>query len=133
MVLKGRNHPTWDLMLEEEEKLNNSIIQRDGRYYSVADDIEAPSLKGRNWDDIWPAYQDVKAMDWKNPRSVGNVQMKLQDLGYYGGEIDSVGGKGTRTAVDSFISDANQKEGLAWFQIKNLGDHVKNLFTGDDD
>tara|TARA_Y100000310_G_scaffold175086_1_gene175161 strand:- start:459 stop:770 length:312 start_codon:yes stop_codon:yes gene_type:complete len=95
--------------------------------------VEAPSLKGRKWDDIWPTYQAVKAMDWKNPRDVGNVQIRLSELGYYDGGIDSVGGKGTRIGVDKFVSDANKKEGLAWFQIKNLGDHVKNLFTGDDD
>ncbi len=36
MVLKGRNHETWDLMVDEETKLGNSIINADdGRYYSV--------------------------------------------------------------------------------------------------
>lgn len=36
MVLKGRNHPTWDLTVEEETKLGNTIIKADdGRYYSI--------------------------------------------------------------------------------------------------
>lgn len=36
MVLKGRNHPTWDMMVDEETKLGNSVIKADdGRYYSV--------------------------------------------------------------------------------------------------
>lgn len=34
MVLKGRGHKTWDLMLQEEERLGNKIIKRNGRYYS---------------------------------------------------------------------------------------------------
>lgn len=36
MVLKGRNHKTWDLMIEEETELGNSVIKADdGRYYSI--------------------------------------------------------------------------------------------------
>jgi len=35
MVLKGKNHPTWNLMEEEEIRRGNTIIKRDGRYYSV--------------------------------------------------------------------------------------------------
>jgi len=36
MVLKGRNHPTWDLMVEDETKLGNTVIKADdGRYYSL--------------------------------------------------------------------------------------------------
>jgi hypothetical protein len=36
MVLKGRNHPTWDKTVEAETKLGNTIIKGDnGRYYSV--------------------------------------------------------------------------------------------------
>jgi len=34
MVLKGRNHPTWDLMLQEEERLGNEIVFKNGRYFS---------------------------------------------------------------------------------------------------
>ena len=94
---------------------------------------EVSPIAARKWDELWPTYQKVKAMDWQSHRDVGNVQVLLQDLGYYGGEVDSVGGKGTRTAVDAFTSDVNKKEGFAWFTIKNLGDNVKNLFTGDDD
>jgi hypothetical protein len=36
MVLKGKNHPTWNQMIEEEVKLGNTVIKADnGRYYSV--------------------------------------------------------------------------------------------------
>jgi len=35
MVLKARNHPTWNLMVEEEKRLGNKIIKRGNRYYSV--------------------------------------------------------------------------------------------------
>ena len=35
MVLKGRGHPTWDLMEQEETRLGNKIIKKNGRYYSV--------------------------------------------------------------------------------------------------
>ena len=35
MVLKARNHPTWDLMVEEEKKLGNKVVKRGNRYYSV--------------------------------------------------------------------------------------------------
>lgn len=36
MVLKGKNHPTWNQMVEEEVKLGNTVIKADnGRYYSV--------------------------------------------------------------------------------------------------
>ncbi len=36
MVLKGRSHPTWDLMVAEETELGNTVVQSDdGRYYSV--------------------------------------------------------------------------------------------------
>ena len=35
MVLKGRNHPTWNLMAQEEERLGNEVYKgEDGRYYS---------------------------------------------------------------------------------------------------
>ena len=41
MVLKGRaKTDEWDLMVEEEDKLGNKIIQKDdGRYYSVPRDV----------------------------------------------------------------------------------------------
>jgi hypothetical protein len=35
MILKGRNHPTWDLHMKEEMKRGNMIVRRGGRYYSV--------------------------------------------------------------------------------------------------
>ena len=35
MVLKGRLHPTWGLMEEEEKKRGSRIVRRNGRYYSV--------------------------------------------------------------------------------------------------
>jgi hypothetical protein len=35
MVLKGRNHPTWDLMMQAEKRLGNKVIKKDGRYFSV--------------------------------------------------------------------------------------------------
>jgi len=35
MVLKGRGHHTWDLMIAEENRLGNKIVKRNGRYYSV--------------------------------------------------------------------------------------------------
>ena len=36
MILKGRNHPTWHLMEEEEKRRGNKIVKKaDGRYYSV--------------------------------------------------------------------------------------------------
>ena len=35
MVLKGREHKTWDLMAEEERRRGNIIIKKNGRYYSV--------------------------------------------------------------------------------------------------
>lgn len=34
MVLKGRGHPTWDLMEAEETKRGSRIVKRGGRYYS---------------------------------------------------------------------------------------------------
>ena len=34
MVLKGRKHPTWGLMIEEERKLGNEVIKIGNRYYS---------------------------------------------------------------------------------------------------
>ena len=45
MVLKGRNHPTWDLMEEEEKRRGNMIIQKpDGRYYSVPKRLKFPTM-----------------------------------------------------------------------------------------
>jgi hypothetical protein len=39
MVLKGRKHPTWDLMEQEEERLGSKIIKGpNGRYYAVPKD-----------------------------------------------------------------------------------------------
>ena len=36
MILKGRNHPTWDLMEQEERRRGNIIMKgKDGRYYVV--------------------------------------------------------------------------------------------------
>lgn len=36
MVLRGRNHPEWDLMVEEEVNKGNVLIKADdGRYYSI--------------------------------------------------------------------------------------------------
>lgn len=35
MVLKGRNHSTWNLMEEEEIRRGNQIIKKGSRYYSV--------------------------------------------------------------------------------------------------
>ena len=35
MVLKGRDHPTWYLMEEEEKRRGNMITKKDGRYFSV--------------------------------------------------------------------------------------------------
>ena len=35
MVLKGKNHPTWNLMEEEETRRGNIIVFKNGRYYSV--------------------------------------------------------------------------------------------------
>ena len=37
MLLKGLKHPTWGLTMQEEEKLGNKIIFKDGRYYSFPD------------------------------------------------------------------------------------------------
>ena len=34
-VLKGRQHPTWDLMKQEERILGNLIMRLKDRYYSV--------------------------------------------------------------------------------------------------
>lgn len=34
LLLKGRKHPTWDLLEKGEEKAGYKIIQRNGRYYS---------------------------------------------------------------------------------------------------
>ena len=36
MVLKGKKHPTWNMMEEEEKRRGNKIIKyKDGRYYTV--------------------------------------------------------------------------------------------------
>jgi hypothetical protein len=36
LVLKGRNHPTWDKMVDAETEIGNTIVRADdGRYYSV--------------------------------------------------------------------------------------------------
>lgn len=35
MVLKGRKHLGWDLMIKEEKRLGNKIVKRGNRYYSV--------------------------------------------------------------------------------------------------
>ncbi|MDP2218540.1 MAG: hypothetical protein Q8J68_14780 [Methanolobus sp.] len=35
LLLKGREHPTWDKTVEEEEKLGYKIIKRGNRYFSV--------------------------------------------------------------------------------------------------
>lgn len=41
MVLKGRKHPTWDKMVEVENKRGYEImLGQDGRYYSVQQDAE---------------------------------------------------------------------------------------------
>ena len=37
MLLKGLKHPTWGLTMQEEEKLGNKVIFKDGRYYSFPD------------------------------------------------------------------------------------------------
>lgn len=35
MVLKGRKHPTWGLMVQEEGRMGHEIIkEKDGRYYA---------------------------------------------------------------------------------------------------
>ena len=45
MVLKGRNHKTWNLMEAEEKRLGNRIIKKDGHYYSVkGGDLVAANL-----------------------------------------------------------------------------------------
>ncbi len=44
MVLKGKQHSTWDLMIKEEERRGNRIIKKRGRYYSV------PKIKTNVWD-----------------------------------------------------------------------------------
>lgn len=33
-LLKGRNHPTWHLTVEGEEKAGYEIYKKSGRYYS---------------------------------------------------------------------------------------------------
>ena len=35
MVLKGRKHPTWDLMEEEEQRRGSKIVKKGDRYFSV--------------------------------------------------------------------------------------------------
>lgn len=37
MLLKGSTHETWPLTMEEEVKLGNKIIFKEGRFYSVPD------------------------------------------------------------------------------------------------
>ena len=35
MVLKGRKHHTWDLMMQAEKEMGNQVVKdKDGRYYS---------------------------------------------------------------------------------------------------
>lgn len=35
LVLKGRKHPTWDLMVDVERQRGYRVVKVDGRYYSV--------------------------------------------------------------------------------------------------
>ncbi len=51
MVLKGRKHPTWGLMAEEEKRLGNEIIKKNGRYFSV------PADKRSSFDEPLPPSQ----------------------------------------------------------------------------
>jgi hypothetical protein len=60
MVLKGRNHPTWDLMVQEEAKLGNSIIKGgDGRYYSVKAPSYISKIKRVDGNDFADTQEDV--------------------------------------------------------------------------
>lgn len=34
LLLKGRAHPTWNLLEQGEKKAGYKIVKRDGRYYS---------------------------------------------------------------------------------------------------
>jgi hypothetical protein len=35
LLLKGKKHPTWNLLEKEEKRLGFKIIKRNGRYYSI--------------------------------------------------------------------------------------------------
>lgn len=38
MLLKGRNHPTFDKGVQEDEKLGYKLKKKNDRYYTVKDD-----------------------------------------------------------------------------------------------
>jgi hypothetical protein len=62
MVLKGRNHPTWDKTVEAETKLGNTIVKADdGRYYSikVPKFVTYPEVK----DDLFQDNDPVSAIE----------------------------------------------------------------------
>ncbi len=51
LLLKGSAHPTWSKTIEEEQKIGNQIIQKDGRYYSIGSEEKNqefdPALLGK--------------------------------------------------------------------------------------
>ena len=98
LILKGKNHPTWNEMLVEEEELGNKIIRKDNRYYSVPKDTKIdPKVqlgsqgyklpfekKEGFWDFLWWNKKD------KDPRSEYDPNKSILMQPYVFGDIDVV-------------------------------------------
>ena len=76
-VLKRPGHPTWDLMIQEEEKLGNKIIEKDGKFYSVKKD-GSPST-GPGSEDDQPDVLDLTAKTDEDVNEIRNIIIDLAE------------------------------------------------------
>lgn len=49
LMLKGKNHDTWDLAVEAEKNRNSTIQKHDNRYYSVPNKPRGIKAAIRGW------------------------------------------------------------------------------------
>ena len=98
MLLKGRDHPTWNLMMEEEERLGNRVAKRsDGRYYA-----ESANPKRRDFD-----YVISNA-----PDELSQVHSKQEGRTHYG-LYSLVNDSGEREFVEASADEWYRKKGIS--------------------
>ena len=79
MILKGRGHPTWEQMVEEEDSLGNKVVKIGGRYYSVSKD-RYKNNRGNSMKSKYKYGGDNPILDFRSRQD--EYLIKIKDEGY---------------------------------------------------